>query len=221
MAIGEKLRSCRLELQSRLGFGSTDNPAISPILISFIVEAEKQLYAIGRFKHLQDFWDVTAPTGSAIVAYPTHVTKGDANPDKISEIRCNIGTVSCESWAEVKEGIRASDYNSAVSAYPCRYERRSSGLELAPIRDIDYTVRIWATRKLRSLSQDSDVINLDWDLVFPVALASAKSHYRHPDSQLYLSKSQSILNGVKWDNSKKIFSPPGRDCEAEPKPQVV
>lgn len=221
MAIGEKLRKCRLELQARLGFGNADNPAIAPILISFIAEAEKQLYALGKFRHLQAYWDVTAATGAAVIAYPTDVTKGDLNPDKISEIRCNIGTPTNESWAEIKEGIRPCDYQSSISNYPCRYERRADGLELAPIRDQSYTVRVWGSRKLKDLLQDGDVINLDWDLVFPVALAAAKSHYRHPDAQLYLTKSQGILNGVKWDNSKKIFSPPGRDTEPEPKPVVV
>lgn len=221
MAIGVKLREARLELQARLGFGGADNPAIAPILISFIKDAEKQLYALGRFRYLKDYWDVTAAAGSAIVAYPTDVTKGDINSDKIDKVCCNIGSVSNESWSEVKEGIRPEDYVSSVTFYPFRYERRATGFEFAPARDQSYTIRVWGTRKLRDLSQDGDVLNIDWDLVFPVALAAGKSHYRHPDSQLYLTKSQGILNGVKWDNSKKVFSPPGRDMEPEIKPQVV
>lgn len=223
MALGVKLKKARLELQARLGFGSSDNPVMSPILNSFIDEAERQLYSIGDFKYLQTYWDVTAAAGSAIVGYPTDVTKGDCNPDKIYDVRVNIGTVGSPSWAPVKEGIRPSDYNNALTSWPQRYERRSGGFEFSPPRDSDYTIRVFSARTRPQLTQDDNAMLIDWDLVFPLALAAAKSHYRHPDAQLYLTKANNILNSVKWQqHGPRIFSPPGReDDDPLPKPQVV
>lgn len=222
MALGKKLRNARLELQARLGYGAADNAAIAPILNSFIDEAERQLYAIGTFKYLETFWDFTVPAGSANVAYPTDLAKGACNPDKITDLQVNVGTALNPSWDTVKEGIRPCDYSTTATSQPFRYERRSDGFEFSPERDVSYTCRVFSMRARVELVQDDDPLLIDWDLVFPLALAAAKSHYRHPDAQLYLTKASSVLSAVKWQQTgPRIYSPPGQDDDPEPKPVVV
>jgi hypothetical protein len=220
MATKAKLRKVRLELQARLGFGATDNPTIAPILNSFIDEAERQLYAIGTFKELQSYWDLTVPVGSANVAYPTS-SFGKMNPDKIDSVWVDLGAGSA-AWAEIEEGIRPCDYTNNSTSNPSRYERRSDGFEFHPERDASYAVRIFSTKERTPLANDDDELVIDRDLVFALALAAAKSHYRHPDSQLYLTKAQGILNAVKWQQAgPKLIRPKDKEASSLPKPRVV
>lgn len=215
------LREVRLELQARLGFGAVDNPAITPILNSFINEAQEQLYGVGQYKSLQHVWTFTAPTGSANVSYPNDAF-GECNPDKIIRVSVNIGSAGAPNYREVKEGISAQLRNQVVPSTPYRYERRSDGFEFAPARDQDYTLIVEGMRILVPLRADGDLLSIDKKLVFALALAAGKSHYRHPEAQLYLTKAQGILNSAKWDNTgPRVFHPDDNKDEPMPRPVVV
>lgn len=215
------LREVRLELQARLGFGASDNPVITPILNSFINEAQEQLYGVGRYKTLEHVWTFTAATGSANVAYPTDAF-GECNPDKISKLSVNIGSSGAPNYREVKEGIDAQLRNQVVASTPWRYERRIDGFEFAPARDKDYSLIVEGMRVLVPLRADGDRLSIDKKLVFALALAAAKSHYRHPEAQLYLTKAQGILNAAKWDNSgPRVFHPDDGKDDPMPRPVVV
>jgi hypothetical protein len=215
------LREVRLELQARLGFGATDNPAIAPILNSFINDAQEQLYAIGWFKHLEHTWDVTALAGSSIVAYPTD-SFGALNPDRIQSVDADFGSSGDPALREVKEGATPSLRAQTVASFPAKYERAVSGLEIFPPRDKDYAVRIRGMRTLVGLRDDSNALSIDKPMVFALALASGKSHYRHPDAQLYLTRANSLLNAVKWQQSgPRLIKPADQDCDPMPRPVVV
>lgn len=214
-----KLRDVRIELQARLGFGSTDQSRLAPILNSFLQEAQEQLYAIGFFKSLDTYWDVTVPSGSANVAYDVTVGKL-MSPDKIREIKVDIGSGS-PYWNPVTEGIRPCDYNNDQTGYPVRYEKRGDGLEFSPGRDQAYTVRVFGMRKLNQLRDDDDAFDIDDRLCFVVALGAAKAHYRHPDAKEYQGKAGSVFASVKWANSNKLIKAADKEESAEPRPVVV
>lgn len=216
-----KLRDVRIELQARLGYGSVDQPALAPILNSFLREAQEQLYQIGTFKDLSTYWDVTVASGSANIAYPT--TPTELNPDKITDVRVNTGTVGAPNWQPVIEGIRPSDYTNVGAGIPARYERRSDGFELSPPRDKAYTVRVFAMRKLDQIREDDDTFDIDDSLCFQVALAAAKEHYRHPDAKTYLNKAGSVLSAVKWNNTgPKLIRPADKEDDTpDPRPVVI
>jgi hypothetical protein len=216
-----KLREVRLELQARLGFGAVDNPAIAPILNSFINEAQEQLYAVGWFKNLDHVWSVTALTGSAVISIPTDAF-GALNSDRIEEVSANFGSVGSPAYREVKEGVSQNLRAQVVASFPARYERQSGGIAIFPPRDVDYPVQIKGMRALVPLRDDGDELSIDKPLVFALALAAGKSHYRHPDAQLYLTKANGHLNAVKWQQSgPRIIKPKGCDDDAEPRPVVV
>jgi hypothetical protein len=219
--MGRKLRDVRIELQARLGFGATDQPALTPILNSFLREAQEQLYAIGYYKTLEQYWDLTAPSGSANVAYPA--ASPYLNPEKIRDVRVNTGTVGAPNWAAVKEGIQPGMYSDNATGYPRRYERRTGAFEFHPERDASYAVRVFGMRVLNRLRDDDDTFDVPDNLCFIIALGAAKEHYRHPDAKTYLGKGATVLADAKWSGfGPKLIHPPDREIEeAEPKPVVV
>lgn len=215
------LREVRLELQARLGFGAADNPAIAPILNSFINEAQEQLYAIGWFKNLEHTWYETATTGSAVIGYPTDAF-GDLNPDRIEDVSADFGSAGSPSMREVKEGVSPNLRAQTVASFPARYERQVGGLAIFPPRDRDYDIHIRGMRQITPLRDDGNTLSIDKPLVFALALASGKSHYRHPDAQLYLTKANSILNSVKWQQSgPRLIKAGCEDDDPLPRPVVV
>ena len=216
-----KLREVRLELQARLGFGAVDNPVIAPILNSFINEAQEQLYAVGWFKSLEHVWSLTVISGSSVTAYPTD-SFGDLNPDRIIEVSANFGDAGNPAYREVKEGVTQNLRAQVVESFPARYERQFDGLAVFPPRDKDYPFQIKGMRALVALRDDDDRLSIDKPLVFALALAAGKSHYRHPDAQLYITKATGILNSVKWQQSgPRIIKPKGCDEDPTPRPVVV
>jgi hypothetical protein len=220
--MGRSLREVRIALQARLGYGAVDQPALTPILNSFLSDAQEQLYSIGWYKHLEMYWDLTVGAGSANVAYPAAAPFME--PDKIREVRVNIGTVGSPSWQEVKEGVTPGMYSDTSSTYPRRYERRDGEFEFSPAtRDKSYTARVFGMRKLNQLRDDDDTFDVPDNLVFNVALGAAKEHYRHPDAKSYLGKAASILASAKWANAgPKLIRPCDKEeDEVEPKPVVV
>lgn len=220
-----KLRDLRVALQARLGFGSVEQPALTPILNSFLYEAQYQLFKAGEWKELNRYWDMTVPVGSANVAYPTDATVTPneiLDPDTVTKMAVDIGS-GTPSWNPVTEGITLSHYNTVDQEHhPARYERRSNGFEFWPTRDVEYTVRVWGKRKLSAFEQDGDVASLDDSAIFLVALADAKGHYRQPDAQVYQGKASTLFAQLKHAAMKGIKKPPGDpDDEVQPRPVVV
>lgn len=217
-----KLRDVRLELQARLGYGTSDVATITPILNSFLADAQRQLYEVGTYKALTKYWDITVPPGSANVAYPS-TSGNEMNPDKVTRVMVDIGSSGTPYFVPVQEGIRPCDYNDNSASYPRRYERRGDGFEFSPARDKAYTVRVFGMRKLRQLRDDDDEFDIDDRLCLMLALAAAKAHYRHADSKEYMGKAASILASVKWGNAgPKLYRAHDReDAAVEPRPVVV
>jgi hypothetical protein len=220
--MGRKLRDVRIELQARLGFGATDQSQLAPILNSFITEAQEQIYLAGYWRKLREFWDLTAAAGTGIVAYPVAGVGGQTatlNTDKIESVWVDIGAGSAY-WVPVVEGITPGTYNDTALAYPRRYEKREDGFELAPERDVAYTIRVFGHRTLGQLRDDDDTLDVNDRLVFVVALSYAKAHYKHSDAKEYLGKASKIFSDIRWANSSKLIKA-GEEEEAEPRPVVV
>lgn len=215
-----KLREVRLELQARLGFGAVDNPIIAPILNSFINEAQRQLYKVGFFKSLHHVWTTVAPAGIDPIDFPSD-TFGTLNPDKIIGIEANLGSGTMPAYRPITEGADQNLRSQTVATFPARYERDVSGLYVYPPRDADYTLKIEGYRAISDLKLDDDTLSIDKDNVFALALAAGKSHYRHPDAQLYMTKANAILNAVKWENTGPRVIKHGRCRDDDPLPRPV
>lgn len=214
------LRDLRVALQARLGFGSVEQPALTPIMNSFLYEAQYKLFKLGSWKELERYWDLTATAGSGNIAYP--VDTGVAlDPDTVTKMAVNIGAGNPH-WNPVTEGITLSHYSQSTQEHhPSRYERRSDGFEFWPVRDVNYTVRVWGKRVLPAFLQDADLAALDDSAIFTVALADAKGHYRQPDAQQYAAQAEGLFNGLKHAAKKGIYRPAGEDDEPLARPVVI
>lgn len=214
-----KLRDIRVAIQARLGFGAVEQPAITPILNSFLYEAQYRLFLAGEWPTLTRYWDFTVALGAANVAYP--IDTGVAlDADTITKVAVNIGAGTAH-WIPVERGISLAHYSQSTQQHhPARYELRVDGFEFWPTRDKAYTARVWGKRELPSFSQDSDEAALDDSAIFLVALADAKAHYRQPDAQKYEAQAAAIFTAMKHSAIKGILRA-GPEEDPMPRPVVV
>ncbi len=216
-ALGE----LRQELQDRLGFGSAGSAgnANRRILNSFLRDAQWQLYWQAEWPALTLWSDLTIGSGGGAVAYPA-----DVNMDRILGFIVNIGSVSSPQWVPMHEGIGMREYNEFTTpGYPVRYARRANGFEILPARDQSYTGKLYYMTPLDRFSEDADPATIDDGIVFLMALANAKAHYKHKDADAYASQLTAVLSRLKstqWGN--KRFLPSDRQQpEPLPRPTVV
>lgn len=216
------LGELRQELQDRLGFGAAGSAANANlrILNSFLRDAQWQLYHQAHWPALLTVEDFTIGSGSGVVAYAS-----TWNTDRIIKIAANIGTAGTPQWVDLFEGIDTEHYNhySTTPGYPCRYERRSNGLQILPTRDQNYTGKITYMAPLSAFTQDAHRATIDDGIVFLMALANAKAHYKHKDADQYASQLTAVLTrikGTQWGN--KRFLPRGSEPpDPLPRPVVV
>lgn len=207
------------ELQDRLGFGAAGSAANANrrILKSFLRDAQWQLYHQAIWPALLTLEDFTISSGSATVAYDA-----DWNTDRILWVGANIGTVGSPQWTKLDEGIDLCHYNEYVTTgYPSRYARRATGFEILPARDQAYTGKVAYMAPLSAFSQDGHAATIDDGIIFLMALANAKAHYKHKDADQYASQLTAVLTRIKstqWGNQR--FLPPGRN-EPPPMPRPI
>ena len=215
------LGELRQELQDRLGFGSAGSSGNinRRILASFLRDAQWQLYWQAEWPTLTNVGDFVITSGAGSVAYSP-----SWNMDRIIRMMVNIGSVDSPQWLPMLEGIELEVYNvSHIPGYPVRYERRGTGFEIVPARDRDYTGKVKYMSPLSRFSEDKDPATIDDGIVFLMALANGKAHYKHRDADIYASQLTAVLSRLKatqWGN-KRFLPSDKRDVEPLPRPQVV
>jgi hypothetical protein len=105
---------------------------------------------------------------------------------------------------------------------PYRWEPLEQ-IELFPKADKVYNVRIFYVKNLAQFTLDDDPATLDDSLIFAVALARAKAHYRHPDAKTYSDDANALLMKLKGKSWGQTRFNPNDYAYHEPlaKPQVV
>lgn len=215
------LGELRQELQDRLGYGAAGSASNinRGILNSFLRDAQWQLYWQAEWPALTFRDDFTIASGAATVSYdPTW------NMDRIIWVAVNLGTAGSPQWRGMDEGINLEHYNGFTTpGYPVRYERMATGFEILPTRDQAYTGKLKFMSPLDRFTQDSDAATIDDGIVFLMALANAKAHYRQKDADQYASQLTAVLARLKstqWGN--KRFLPDYRQSsEPLPRPIVI
>jgi hypothetical protein len=215
------LGQLRQELQDRLGFGSAGSAGNinRRILVSFLRDAQWQLYWQAEWPSLTFNGDYTIPIGSSTVPY-----ESAWNMDRLLWHGVNIGSSGSPQWVKLNEGIQLEHYNAFTTAgYPVRYERRATGFEILPARDRAYTGKVRYMAPLRAFEQDDDIATIDDGIVFLMALANAKAHYKHRDADIYASQLTAVLSRLKstqWGNQR--FMPADRlPPPPMPRPTVI
>lgn len=187
------LGEIRSDILIRLGFGGAGASAItnSPLIDSFINDAQYQLYNQFDWKELIKYSDVTTGVGQSLYDYPD-----DCNIERVISVEVK----ETDTWYALKEGIIMDMRSHMENGRPCRYERFSQ-MEIWPPADLStYTLRVWYVQALESLVADSDRVVIDSNLVFLHALTNAKLHYRQPDASVYSSQLETLLNRLRAKN---------------------
>lgn len=193
----------RAKLQRRLGFGATGARAgVNTTLIDeFLSDAQKELYWAHDWVRLRRYETVSLGSGQTLIDYPD-----DCNPERIKAISVLRGDV----WSPpLPRGISPTMYTTQTSmpSWPQRWEPYEQ-IEIFPEADQAYSLRIFYIKNLSAFVANDDTSDIDGDLIFTLAAAAAKAHYRQPDAPLYLQKAEALrlqLKAKSWAKTK--FNP--------------
>ena len=111
-----------------------------------------------------------------------------------------------------------------MTGRPERYEFRQC-IEVWPTPDVtDGQLVIKGHFGLEAFADDSDVTTIDDELVFLLATANAKAHYRQPDAQNYVAMFETHLRKVIASTHGTRRYIPGQsyhqNAYVEPKPET-
>lgn len=99
-----------------------------------------------------------------------------------------VGVEQDNAWYELRKGINPTLLGYDQTGWPQSYEIRQC-IEIWPApATTSGALRVKARFKPEAFTADSDKTTIDDDLVFMLALANLKAHYRHPDAGNYVNQ---------------------------------
>ena len=166
-------------------------------------------YAIGNFRRptspngLQ--YEVTADAGLSATTEPTWPTSIGATVVD-SGITWTARAYDVINWVPVREGIDLQHYNTLdLPTYPIRYQLKEK-IEVSPRADHGYMVRLWGVKDAEPFYEDDHRPSVNDRLVFFMALAGLKTHYKHSDASVVADQFKQMFNTLKakrgWTRSR-------------------
>jgi hypothetical protein len=196
LPLEKTLGAVRSEIQIRLGFGMAGQAGIvnSPLIDSFIRSAQEQLAEQHDWLMKNVVYERPTGTDQQFYDYPPNCAI-----DGIQSIETNWGG----RYLKLTEGIEAHHRNLSPGGPPARYMRRDQ-IEIWPVPSSpDYLLRFNYNRTLGPLVESSDRLTIPSEIVFLHALATAKAHYRQPDSEVIFNQLATLLNRMKSSHRSK------------------
>lgn len=193
------LLQLRQAIMRRLGWGNQlDNPppGSAEMIDSFLYEAQYNLYYRFETLRLDRFFTWQLIPGVNLYGLGENIDDCDKrfNPDKLRWVGCiREGGL----WTYLIAGIPPvlNSYPETCT-YPIRYAIRQC-IEVWPIpAENAGQLVLKAGAYLGPFVEDDDVASIDDSLVFALALADAKAHYRQPDADRYVQRAEVLLNGL-------------------------
>ncbi len=220
------LLTLRQRILRRLGFAASvanPPPGMSELVDEFIVSAQTQMAE--RFPELvtERFFEWTLTAGTRF-----YTTSGDdegsTTPDYVLNPK-DVTWVGIEdlngTFIELIEGIDPQFYTSeAQRGLPSHYEIRQA-IELFPSPDQAYKLIVKGRFKNLPLAADADVVSIDPELIFLLALANAKAHYNQPDAQIYFTQATNHLGQLNAGSHGTARYVPGPKNDDTPKTRPV
>lgn len=197
------LAQLRRRLIVRLGWAAVaDNPppGVADLCNSFLTEAHALLWQ--RFPAIRTerwftwpltigerFYDLTANAEQG--AGPDQCTKL-LDPYSLSEVLIENGTARYR----VVHGIPSTSLSRTTSGWPSHFEVRQC-IELWPApAATEGTLLVRGRFQATAFSADADVPGLPEHMVFLLALANAKAHYKQPDAGNYIQQMETLLGDL-------------------------
>lgn len=185
------LGDLRSVLLSRLGMGGmgASGGANTPLIDSFLFEAQKYLYWMQDWKRLTGYEEISTGIGQNLYDYP----EGCVHEQRILRVEINYAG----QWSKVREGITTEMWSTMDTlSVPARYERYGQ-LLLYPKSNQAYTLRIWYVCDLGAFAANGDLATIDDSMILLHATATAKAHYRQPDAKLYEGQLEQLLARIR------------------------
>jgi hypothetical protein len=220
-AYTETLLTLRQRVLRRLGFGAqvaNPPPGMADLVNEFLSSAQTQLAQ--RFPELvtERYYQWTMVAGTRY--YSTSAdNEGATSPDFVLDPK-KITWVGIEdtngAFYPLIEGIDPVFYTTDDDqSRPTHYEIRQT-IEVYPIPDAAYLLTVKGRPKNFAFASDSDVATVDPELIFLLALANAKAHYKQDDAQLYFTQVTSHLGQLVagTHGTKRYVPKPGEETLA-------
>lgn len=202
------LGSLRAELQTRLGFGMSGQAGIvnSPIMDSFLRSAQEQLYWQFEWRELCTAEERLMGTGQALYDYPD-----GCNIERITSVAVWNGG----RWQPLTEGITLEERSLNVGVWPLKYERFEQ-MEVWPVPTSQIRMRREYVKALAPFDSSNDRTSLPSELVFLMALANAKAHYKQADADRYATQLDGLLARLKAKHrGQSVWSRPGSTLDKD------
>lgn len=226
------LAELRKRLMYRLGFAAQANnppPGMRELLTDFLQSAQVLLFnrPNGQFRTERWFsWPLVA--GQRLYDYPDNSEQ--AAPQSCPAIIDPrlvtwVGRERDGVWAEMAQGINPRGYTTIeLTGLPQRFEFRNC-IEIWPAPDeTEGNLVIKGKFGLSRFTEDTDKTTIDSEIVFLLALANAKQHYRQADAQTYIQQLEVMINNlVAGTHGTKRYIPgpaAGSPVWVPPRPEV-
>lgn len=107
-----------------------------------------------------------------------------------------VGIEQDTSRYELRNGIPNQVLSQDITGWPTHYEVRQC-IELWPAPDAtEGTLLVRGRFKATAFSADADRCGVPDDMVYLLALANAKAHYRQPDANNYVQQMETLLDNL-------------------------
>lgn len=195
MALERTLLEMRADIQVRLGFGMAGQSGVvnAPLIDSMLRSSQEQLYTQFDWAKLKAVLNRSTGQNQQFYDYPA-----DCNVERIQAIYLTWGG----QLHQLHEGIDYQDRSTQAGTIPLKYERRDQ-IELWPVPQAVYPLRIEYIKQLGAFSANTDRATLPSEIVYLHALTNAKRHYRQPDADTYASQLESTLARLKMNNRSR------------------
>lgn len=205
----------REELLDRLNFGSQATTDVATVRLanSFLRNAQSQLYWNYDFSELRMTWSITISKWVNRYEWPTVEDDSEipgvgntVEPRRLISVSIQDDT---RRYGALREGITPGMYDSLFTntGTPTHYARTKK-IEFWRMPDKVYIGKLDGYCKLRPFAADTDETTIDDELVFMLALANGKAHYRQPDAEVYAQEMNSLLRRLKgYDHGGRRYIP--------------
>lgn len=208
--LNRTLSELRAELQTLLGFGMSGQAGIvnSPIVDSFLRSAQEQLYWQFEWRELSAVEERDMGVDQQFYDYPE-----DCNIERITSVSIAEG---CR-WLPLVEGISVEERDCITTSRPLKYDRGAQ-MEVWPVPKQRYRMRREYFKALAPFEKGEHRTSLPSEMVFLMALANAKAHYRQTDAERYEKQLDALLSRLKaknrgqsvWEKARPVLSPYGQ-----------
>lgn len=166
-------------------------PNVIAVLSSILQDAQEALYR--RYNVLRTERIYRWPLQAGVSHYDLD-GNDDECPRKLDSRKVTwVGVERDGAWRPLVCGIDPTMYSFDQQGWPSRYEIRQC-IEVWPTPDVDEGyLRIKGHFGLEPFAADDDRTTIDDQLVFLLALANAKAHFRQPDGENYISQLETMI----------------------------